>query len=99
MAKRNSSQTALTPKELNAERFLAQIRTQLAEHPVVFNQFIATISEYKARSVDIETVIRRVIQLFQDRKNLIFELNRFLPQGYEIELRDDLSYDRIVLRF
>lgn len=69
--------------------YLEQVKTQFAEQPAVYNQFLDIMKEFKAQTIDTAEVIRRVSTLFQGHKDLILGFNTFLPPGYKIELRDD----------
>lgn len=73
----------------DALMYLEQVKSQFADNPTVYNQFLDIMKEFKAQSIDTGEVIRRVSSLFHGHRALILGFNTFLPPGYKIEQRDD----------
>ena len=63
-----------------------QVKNRFSQEPLVYNQFLDIMKDFKSQAIDTEGVIKRVISLFKGNRNLILGFNQFLPPGYKIEL-------------
>lgn len=75
----------------DALAYLEQVKTQFEGQPMVYNDFLDIMKEFKAQTIDTTEVIKRVSQLFRGHKELILGFNTFLPPGYKIEVRENLE--------
>jgi len=67
--------------------------------PELYDQFLATMSEFKRHSINMYEVIKRVATLFEGRPALLNGFNMFLPEGFTMDSKDPLaSSDRIATR-
>ncbi|KAI9334386.1 paired amphipathic helix, partial [Obelidium mucronatum] len=69
----------------DAETYLDQAKSQLANQPNVFNRFEDIMRDFKSQTVDIPGVIDLVSNLFRDHPSLVTGFCTFLPPGYRIE--------------
>ena len=73
------------PKVQDALGYLEKVKNRFANQPVVYNQFLDIMKDFKSQNIDTEGVIRRVKSLFRGNRSLILGFNQFLPPGYKIE--------------
>eukprot|EP01134_Creolimax_fragrantissima_P004728 CFRG4728T1 len=66
--------------------YLDDVKLQFQDDPMVYNQFLDIMKEFKSQAIDTPGVINRVSTLFQGRPKLIRGFNTFLPPGYQIEI-------------
>ncbi|KAH0581672.1 hypothetical protein H2248_011367 [Termitomyces sp. 'cryptogamus'] len=71
--------------------YLDAVKVQFSEQPIVYNQFLDIMKEFKNEKIDTPGVIKSVSQLFNGHPSLIQGFNTFLPVGYRIECSDDLT--------
>lgn len=65
--------------------YLDQVKSKFNDQPVVYNQFLDIMKEFKSQSLDTPGVIAKVSTLFRGHTDLIVGFNTFLPPGYRIE--------------
>ncbi|KAH3766632.1 Paired amphipathic helix protein Sin3b [Pelomyxa schiedti] len=65
--------------------FLDQVKQQFSDNPVVYNQFLDVMKEFKNQNIDTPGVITKVKELFQGHPSLVSIFNTFLPSGFRIE--------------
>ena len=70
----------------DALQYLDKVKTQFGNQPMVYNQFLEIMKNFKAQHIDTPEVIRRVSELFKGHDNLILGFNTFLPPGFKIEI-------------
>jgi len=69
--------------------YLEKVKNRFASQPVVYNQFLDIMKDFKSQNIDTEGVIKRVKSLFKGNRSLILGFNQFLPPGYKIELEPE----------
>ncbi|KAF8893642.1 hypothetical protein CPB85DRAFT_1230305 [Mucidula mucida] len=67
--------------------YLDSVKVQFHEQPLVYNQFLEIMKEFKSQRIDTPGVIERVSHLFYGHQQLISGFNTFLPAGYSIQYR------------
>jgi histone deacetylase complex regulatory component SIN3 len=60
------------------------VKAKFDGQPKVYNQFLHTMKDFKAQTIDTKGVIDRVSELFREDKDLIFGFNTFVPPGFKI---------------
>lgn len=88
----DANDPAVGSRQLKVEdalAYLEQVKSQFADCPKVYNNFLDIMKEFKAQTIDTGEVIKRVSTLFQGHSKLILGFNTFLPPGFRIELRGD----------
>ncbi|KJH45910.1 histone deacetylase interacting [Dictyocaulus viviparus] len=70
----------------DALSYLDQVKTQFADQPNVYTQFLDIMKDFKSQAIDTPGVITRVSRLFQGRSALIMGFNTFLPPGFEVRV-------------
>lgn len=65
--------------------YLDQVKSEFNDQPLVYNQFLDIMKNFKAQSLDTPGVIAQVSALFRGHTDLIVGFNAFLPPGYRIE--------------
>lgn len=75
--------------------YLDQVKSKFNDQPVVYNQFLDIMKEFKSQSLDTPGVIAKVSTLFRGHTDLIVGFNTFLPPGYRIEQMPDNNEIRI----
>ncbi|VDO43332.1 unnamed protein product, partial [Haemonchus placei] len=78
--------TASYVRELHALSYLDQVKTQFADQPNVYTQFLDIMKDFKSQAIDTPGVITRVSRLFHGRSALIMGFNTFLPPGFEVQV-------------
>ncbi|KAJ3094926.1 Transcriptional regulatory protein sin3 [Phlyctochytrium planicorne] len=69
----------------DALTYLDQVKIQFQDYPMVYNQFLDIMKDFKSQAIDTPGVIDRVSNLFRGYPNLINGFNTFLPPGYRLE--------------
>jgi paired amphipathic helix protein Sin3a len=78
-------------RELRVEdalNYLDQVKVEFGSAPRIYNEFLEIMKHFKAHEIDTPGVIMRVSELFSGYNNLILGFNTFLPEGYQISLKD-----------
>ncbi|KAK5969770.1 hypothetical protein GCK32_018679, partial [Trichostrongylus colubriformis] len=70
----------------DALSYLDQVKTQFADQPNVYTQFLDIMKDFKSQAIDTPGVITRVSRLFHGRSALIIGFNTFLPPGFEVQV-------------
>ncbi|EYC36336.1 hypothetical protein Y032_0907g2974 [Ancylostoma ceylanicum] len=70
----------------DALSYLDQVKTQFADQPNVYTQFLDIMKDFKSQAIDTPGVITRVSRLFHGRSALIMGFNTFLPPGFEVRV-------------
>ncbi|WKX91656.1 hypothetical protein Q1695_010020 [Nippostrongylus brasiliensis] len=70
----------------DALSYLDQVKTQFADQPNVYTQFLDIMKDFKSQAIDTPGVITRVSRLFHGRSALIMGFNTFLPPGFEVQV-------------
>ena len=66
--------------EASSQVFLDAVRTRFESRPEVYSDFVAVMKEFKAGSLVVAAVVRRVARLFrQGNRDLMLLFNEFLP--------------------
>ncbi|CCD23926.1 transcriptional regulator SIN3 NDAI_0C02660 [Naumovozyma dairenensis CBS 421] len=73
----------------DALSYLEQVKVQFNSQPVIYNQFLDIMKDFKSQTIDTPGVIERVSTLFKGYPVLIQGFNTFLPQGYTIHCSDN----------
>ena len=60
---------------------LPQVKNKFGDKPVIYNQFLDIMKNFKAQEIDTPGVIDRVSELFAGHNSLILGFNTFLPPG------------------
>uniref|UniRef100_A0A1I7WHQ2 HDAC_interact domain-containing protein n=1 Tax=Heterorhabditis bacteriophora TaxID=37862 RepID=A0A1I7WHQ2_HETBA len=63
-----------------------KVKTQFADEPNVYTQFLDIMKDFKSQTIDTPGVITRVSRLFRGRSSLIMGFNTFLPPGFEVKV-------------
>jgi paired amphipathic helix protein Sin3a len=79
----------------DALAYLDQVKAAFEHDPLVYNQVLDIMKEFKAMDIDTRGVIDRVLQLFYGRRELILGFNTFLPPGYCIQFLDNETEPRV----
>jgi paired amphipathic helix protein Sin3a len=79
-----AEQQKLTAED--ALSYLKAVKQKFNDEKGKYEEFLATIEDFKAQLIDTAGVIERVKELFQGHRELILGFNTFLPEGYEITL-------------
>ncbi|KAJ7757560.1 paired amphipathic helix [Mycena metata] len=69
-----------------AVNFLDAIKKQFRSQPEVYGRFVDMTIDFNNQVLDIRSLIRAVVQLFQGHPDLIRTFNAFLPPGYHIDI-------------
>jgi len=78
-------------RELRVEdalNYLDQVKVEFGSAPRIYNEFLEIMKHFKAQEIDTPGVIMRVSELFSGYNHLILGFNTFLPEGYQISLKD-----------
>lgn len=70
----------------DALNYLDQVKTQFHDRPEVYNKFLEIMKDFKAHTIDTNTVVERVSSLFEGHSSLIEGFNAFLPQESRIKM-------------
>jgi len=87
------------PKVQDALGYLERVKNRFAQQPIVYNQFLDIMKDFKSQNIDTEGVIKRVKSLFKGNRSLILGFNQFLPPGYKIELEPSPPEKRPTIEF
>ncbi|GMI47106.1 hypothetical protein TrCOL_g10725 [Triparma columacea] len=71
----------------DAQLYLDQVKHEVGDRSRSYNEFVETMKNFSAQTIDTPGVITRVSNLFRDHPNLILSFNTFLPDCYKIELK------------
>lgn len=82
-------QTVGVPKVQDALGYLEKVKNRFSGQPVIYNQFLDIMKEFKCQAIDTDGVIQRVKTLFKGNKSLMLGFNQFLPPGFKIEIDND----------
>jgi len=87
-----SSEAAVAHQRLTTEdalSYLKAVKDKFNEDKGKYEEFLATMKDFKAQRIDTAGVIERVKELFKGHRALILGFNTFLPEGYEITLPEE----------
>eukprot|EP00002_Diphylleia_rotans_P027626 TRINITY_DN5549_c0_g1_i9.p1 TRINITY_DN5549_c0_g1~~TRINITY_DN5549_c0_g1_i9.p1 ORF type:complete len:1063 (-),score=209.23 TRINITY_DN5549_c0_g1_i9:1171-4359(-) len=76
----------LDPRDALA--YLEKIKICFHDQPWVYTSFLDSMKELKSQSIDTIGIIQRIKELFNGHRDLIIGFNRFLPQGFFIDVED-----------
>jgi paired amphipathic helix protein Sin3a len=79
-----AEQQKLTAED--ALSYLKAVKQKFNDEKGKYEEFLATMMDFKAQRIDTAGVIERAKELFQGHRGLILGFNTFLPKGYEITL-------------
>ncbi|KAL0089274.1 hypothetical protein J3Q64DRAFT_1606080, partial [Phycomyces blakesleeanus] len=72
----------------DAVGYLEQIKTNYADSPKVFNDFLVIMGDFKTERINTPQVLDRVTRLFSGKPWLIRGFLMFLPPGHLLEEED-----------
>ena len=73
-------------------QYVKRVKKAYEKKTTVYRKFMDVLKEYhKERKCELET-IRTVVDLFQNRTDLVLGFNEFLPDGYKIRMFDQRGY-------
>lgn len=64
------------------------IKTHYAEFPDVYVRFLDVLKDFKQGTHDTPAIVATIAKLFADSRELVEQLNDFLPAGYYVERGD-----------
>lgn len=73
--------------------YLDDVKREFGDRPMVYNEFLSIMKNFKSQEVDTPGVIAKVSKLFRGNNDLILGFNKFLPDGYKISLEDLQNQD------
>lgn len=79
----------------DAVGYLEKVKARFISAPVVYNQFLDIMKDFKSHNIDTEGVIKRVKSLFKGHRSLVLGFNQFLPPGYKIEFELEQAMDYV----
>ncbi|KAF3941004.1 hypothetical protein ABW19_dt0210519 [Dactylella cylindrospora] len=79
------SQTYCPLTVKDALSYLDKIKTQFAERPDIYNEFLDIMRNFKSQKIDAPGAIEQVVTLFAGETYLLQGFNTFLPPDYQIE--------------
>ncbi|PHU25810.1 hypothetical protein BC332_04142 [Capsicum chinense] len=74
---------------IDALSYLKEVKGTFQSQKHKYSIFLDVLRDFKATRIDTVGVIARVKFLFKGQLRLILGFNTFLPNGYEITLRDE----------
>ncbi|KAF3622535.1 putative paired amphipathic helix protein Sin3-like 1-like [Capsicum annuum] len=74
---------------VDALSYLKEVKGTFQSQKYKYNIFLDVLRDFKAKRIDTVGVMARVKFLFKGHPRLILGFNTFLPNGYEITLRDE----------
>ncbi|CAM6050362.1 unnamed protein product, partial [Sphagnum compactum] len=92
-----AEQQKLTAED--ALSYLKAVKQKFNDEKGKYEEFLATMKDFKAQRIDTAGVIERVKELFQGHRELILGFNTFLPEGYEITLPAELEEKKQPVEF
>ncbi|KAJ3123257.1 Transcriptional regulatory protein sin3, partial [Physocladia obscura] len=84
---KNISRTSL----IDAVSYLDRIKLAFADDEDSYDKFLDTLSDLKHNRIGAREVIYRVLAILFEHPSLAVDFNMFLPNGYRIDLTDDLE--------
>ncbi|KAG8913799.1 Transcriptional regulatory protein sin3, partial [Tulasnella sp. 408] len=70
---------------IDAVLYFEMVKTEFEEQPVVYDQFMGLLKDYKNQTLGTAAFAGRVSSLFRGHRALIVGLKIFLPPGYPVE--------------
>lgn len=68
--------------------YLDKVKLEFGDRPIIYNEFLCIMKDFKAGVLDTPGVIMKVSQLFRGYNHLILGFNTFLPDGFKISIKD-----------
>jgi hypothetical protein len=78
-------------RELRVEdafMYLDDVKTEFKDRPLIYNEFLGLLTQFRLQEVDKPVLIAKITKLFRGYNNLILGFNVFVPDGYKITLSD-----------